>query len=161
MSIHLIVFDLDGTLLDSREKYFDCMRNVLRPYGCMPGFDRVIDETFGKPGREIMRCLGLNDAQIETASEEIRRYLSKSPIRSPQFVGMLEAMRYLKRTHLIAIATARSKEELTSDIDALPFIAESACVCPTAAEIRPKPAPDVLNHALEAARVPRGGGCSA
>ncbi len=151
MRYPLLVFDWDGTLIDSAGAIIACIQAACRDLG-LP----VPDEA--RAGRVI--GLGLNDAlsyaipglaaaEYGRVVERYRRHFLALDPEIPLFPGaraMLVGLR--DRDHILAIATGKSRAGLTRALDNTglrPLFAASRCAdqCPS------KPAPDMLYELME------------
>jgi len=147
----LILFDLDGTLLDSLGDLTDSTNYTLAQYGCPP---RTADQirSFVGNGAEMLIRLALpgkeNDPPVaEVLAAYKKYYAAHSRIKTKPYDGILEALEAISQKHKIAIvsnkpdaATKLLSKELFGDI---PAWGESD-------DCKRKPAPDMLYKAMEA-----------
>ncbi|MET7510057.1 HAD family phosphatase [Streptomyces albidoflavus] len=149
-----VVFDLDGTLVDSEPNYFEAGRALLEAHG-VPGFTWADHERYiGVSTRETLadwrRRYGLG-ASLDALVEELDdRYLALARAGTPVFEQMALLVERLHRAGVpMAVASGSSGSAITAvltgtGLDDLLGPAVSAEEVP-----RGKPAPDVF---LEAAR---------
>ena len=70
-----LIFDLDGTLINSKPGLLNALRFVLKQMGLNHDPDVIIDRLIGPPIQQGMKeVLGFNDKQIETSSRLFREY---------------------------------------------------------------------------------------
>ncbi|WP_163715563.1 HAD hydrolase-like protein [Mangrovibacterium lignilyticum] len=70
-----IIFDLDGTLIDSKPGLLNALRYVLRQMGLNHRPEEIIDRLIGPPIQQGMKeVLGFNENQIEVSSRLFRDY---------------------------------------------------------------------------------------
>jgi len=147
----LIVFDWDGTLIDSTGAIAECIQQAARDMG------------LDVPDRERARYvigLGLHDSlrhavpglPSERIMEFVERYRREFVAREDHmrlFPGMLELLEALRaRGHALAVATGKSRRGLERSLDACglrPYFAASRC----ADETEPKPHPAMLHELLQ------------
>lgn len=153
MKPELVIFDIDGTLLDSREKYCECMAFVLRKFGTSEEVLKVIKETFGMPGPETMRRLGVKEHETEGLMADICGYIKNSSVRAKIFDGADEMLRGMQGVCKTAVATSRNRGETAADSDLATLLEFMDYVSTTDIGMAPKPAPDVLIKALESLSV--------
>jgi phosphoglycolate phosphatase len=148
----LIVFDWDGTLMDSAAKIVACFQSALRDAGAADPGDAAIRHIIG---------LGLNEAAAALLPEEtpevqqrvVERYrqhfLHLDPIESAMFPGVQPALADLsRRGHMLAIATGKSRRGLNRVLEQTglgPLFTASRC----ADEAFSKPHPQMLLDILE------------
>jgi phosphoglycolate phosphatase len=74
MAIKLIIFDLDGTLVDTRIDITNALNYVLKPYGLK---DLTVDDTVKMVGEGITRLIekALGDEKIQARDNVIKRFL--------------------------------------------------------------------------------------
>jgi phosphoglycolate phosphatase len=73
-----IIFDLDGTLVDSKPGLLNALRYVLDKTGMDLPAEEIIDSLIGPPVQQGMKnILGLNDKQVEISSRLFREYYSE------------------------------------------------------------------------------------
>jgi len=151
MAIQVIVFDIDGTLLDTRDRYLDCMYTVFNRYREHKDYVHIIKKSFGMPGRKIMTRLGIPTDEYARLDAEICDYLRKKGGKHAKvYPSVLDMIDALNPSYRLAIATSRSSEEVFLDTDLSPVLSRIEHVFTTSGDIRPKPAPDVLRLALTA-----------
>lgn len=103
----LLVFDLDGTLIDS---YFDisAAANLARAaFGFPETNSQLLRRSIGLPARELFQDLSLTEAQLAEIVTSFREYLSISmESGSVFFPGVLDFLEAAKENgHSLAIAT--------------------------------------------------------
>ncbi|PTN04811.1 HAD hydrolase-like protein [Mangrovibacterium marinum] len=70
-----LIFDLDGTLVDSKPGLLNALRFVLGEMGLDLPAEELIDSLIGPPVQQGMRnILGFNDRQVEISSRLFREY---------------------------------------------------------------------------------------
>jgi len=145
----LILFDLDGTLLDSLGDLTDSTNYTLAQYGCPP---RTMDEvrSFIGNGAEMLIRMALPGKEDDPAVSDVlatykEYYAAHSRIKTKPYDGILEALDAISKKHPIAIvsnkpdkATKILAKELFGGI---PAWGESA-------DCQRKPAPDMLYKAM-------------
>jgi phosphoglycolate phosphatase len=146
MRFKLLVFDWDGTLIDSAATIVWCIQSACRDLGVPVPDDARASHVIG---------LGLHDALAYAAPglaredygrmvERYRRYFLERDAAMRLFAGagaMLSDLR--DRGHVLAIATGKSRTGLARALDhtgLAPLFASSRC----ADQCAPKPAPDMI-----------------
>jgi beta-phosphoglucomutase family hydrolase len=115
-----VIFDLDGTLIDSHESHIEAFKNVLSKYG-IPVESDDVRPRFGKKGAEIIREIAdekgveyLSEEKIKAITdekqEEYRRIAKIIPL--PGSVELIEKINSLGVPIAIATATSRENAEL-------------------------------------------------
>ncbi|KUJ69652.1 hydrolase [Streptomyces albus subsp. albus] len=149
-----VVFDLDGTLVDSEPRYFEAARRTLARYG-VTAYDWAEHTRFiGIGTRETLAALREKyriDAGVEELlAEKDRRYLELTRAGTVVFPGMRALVERLHAAgHRLAVASGSSRAVIEAVL-AGTGLAALLPVSVAAEEVaRGKPAPDVF---LEAAR---------
>lgn len=145
-----ILFDLDGTLLDTLEDLKDSVNYALSQYGCPP---RTLSEIRDFIGNGAKRLIALslpgkeNDPPVEEVLATYQAYYkTHSKIKTKPYPGVLEALQYLGRKYPIAIVS--NKPDAATKVLCKEFFGDvyargESTDCPR------KPAPDMLLKAME------------
>lgn len=148
----LIVFDWDGTLMDSAAKIVACFQSAIHDAGAADPGDAAIRHIIGLGLSEAAAAL-LPDEPAAVQQQVVERYrehfLHLDPLESAMFPGVQPALEDLsKRGHLLAIATGKSRRGLNRVLDQTglgPLFVASRC----ADEAFSKPHPQMLLDILE------------
>ncbi len=149
----LIVFDWDGTLMDSEGRIVACLQQAARDIGHeVPSPERA---------REVIG-LGLNQALArlfpqadETEIEELadayrRHFLSDGLVHSELFAGARELLHNLARAdYLLAVATGKSRRGLEKELERTglgEFFVVTRCADETFSKPHPQMLLDILDH---------------
>ena len=154
MAYKTVLFDMDGTLLDTLEDLCDSTNYVLRKLGHP---ERSLEETrrFVGNGAEklIRRAMPENTAEeeIRTALGMFRTYYeAHCKVKTKVYDGMLEVLDAL-RAHGVKTAVVSNKpDEAVRPLVAEHFGALADIAMGETAQRRRKPAPDMVNDALAA-----------
>lgn len=147
----LVIFDWDGTLMDSTARIISCMQQTAKIVGLpIPtpalvksiiglSMDAVIDQVF--PGSEEKQ-------RQELTGIYRQHYIDLDTTPSPLFEGSLAILNWLKeKEYIIAVATGKARVGLNralSSVDMLDFFEYSIC----ADEAMSKPHPEMVNRLL-------------
>lgn len=148
-----VLFDLDGTLLNTLEDLADAVNYALRVYGYPP---RTIDEVRRFVGNGAAQLIALavpDGAAYEPVLETYRAYYqTHSQIKTAPYPGILEALAAVRAKYPVAIVSNKPDpavkllcKDFFGDIYALGETPD----CPR------KPAPDMLYKAMNALGVDR------
>lgn len=151
-SLRLIVFDWDGTLMDSEARIVGCMQAALRDVGVEPLPPARIRQVIG---------LGLNEAvhalQTEATTERLQavadryrhHFLTDDTIPSQPFAGAEDTLQALTdRGYLLAVATGKGRRGLDRALEETGFgrfFHATRC----ADETRSKPHPQMLLELMD------------
>ena len=148
----LIVFDWDGTLMDSAEHITYCMRLALHDMGIADRPDHELQQVIGLGLMEAVMALvpGHETDFYENLTEAYRKHwLSSPPGLTHFFEGIPELLNQLKAADIcMAVATGKSRRGLNKQFveeDVGHLFAASRCADETAS----KPAPDMLLELLQ------------
>jgi len=146
----LIVFDWDGTLIDSTGAIAECIQEAAREMGLgVPDRDRA-RHVIGLGLHASLRY-AVPDLRAEQTAEFValyrRQFLAREDAMQlfPGVLGLLEALR--ARGHVLAVATGKSRRGLERALDATalrPYFEATRC----ADETEPKPDPAMLRELL-------------
>ena len=145
MTYRLLVFDWDGTIIDSAATIAQCIRDAARELGLeVPDRERAA-HVIGLGLHDAMR-IAVPALPAERYPEFVASYRSNFQARKDSmqlFDGMRELLDELSRKHLLAIATGKSRRGLDRDLEVhnlKPCFVASRC----ADETNPKPHPAML-----------------
>lgn len=145
MKYALIVFDWDGTILDSAAAIAQCIREASRELGLeVPDYERA-SHVIGLGLQDAMR-LAVPALTQERYAEFVscyRRHFLAREESMQLFGGMREMLGQLAGRHTLAIATGKSRRGLDRALQASglkPYFRASRC----ADETTPKPHPAML-----------------
>ena len=145
-----ILFDLDGTLLDTLEDLADSVNYTLRHYGCP---ERTLDEvrSFVGNGAKVLIASALPGKESDPPVEEALRffqgyYSDHCRIKTRPYDGIMEALQEIRKEFPVAVVSNKPdvatkplcKDLFGEDIYALGQIDD----CPR------KPAPDMVYKAM-------------
>lgn len=143
----LLVFDWDGTLMDSVGTIVRCLRQAFRKSGLTPLPDERYRGIIGLGLQEALAALrpDLPAAAWEAVTAHYRDcFLSVSQAEMPFFPGAEETLRALhRRGYRLAVATGKARrglDRLFSQYEVASVFSSSRC----ADECASKPAPDML-----------------
>jgi phosphoglycolate phosphatase len=146
----LLVFDWDGTIIDSASTITECIRDASRELGLeVPDRERA-SHVIGLGLHDAMRIAvpGLPAQRYPEFVAAYRRHFLARKDSMQLFDGMRQLLSNLTQTHLLAIATGKSRGGLDRDLDfhrLKPLFAASRC----ADETNPKPHPAMLLELME------------
>jgi phosphoglycolate phosphatase len=147
----LVVFDWDGTLIDSAPTIVACIQAACRDLGLeVPDYTRA-SHVIGLGLQDALSYAipGLPASEYARVVEHYRRhFLSRDP-QIPLFPGTEDMLRALRDNgHLMAIATGKSRAGLARALEATglrAYFTASRC----ADQCASKPAPDMLHELME------------
>ncbi|MGI5373545.1 HAD family hydrolase [Streptomyces sp. CA-251387] len=149
-----VIFDLDGTLVDSEPNYYEASRELLARHGA-PGFTWQDNEqyvgigTWETLGRWQERY-GIATPRAELLEELNRRYLELARVATPVYPEMRKFVELLATDGVpMAVASGSSPEAITAILSGTGLDAHLRTVVSADEVEHGKPAPDVF---LEAAR---------
>jgi phosphoglycolate phosphatase len=150
VSYRLLVFDWDGTIIDSASDIVDCICAAARDIGIpVPPRERAA-HTIGLGLHDALR-FAVPELPAERYADFVAHYRDHFLARQDSmqlFAGMRELLNELSRTHLLAIATGKSRRGLDRALEAgdlRTFFAASRC----ADETNPKPHPAMLLELMD------------
>jgi phosphoglycolate phosphatase len=148
-NIQLIIFDLDGTLVDAYQAVALSINTALKKMNLSPIDDETIKRSVGWGERHLARSL-VAEEHVETLLETYRghheNFLRQGTFFLPGVKAVLDDL--LARGVKLAIATNRSQRFTAVILDHLGIAGHfDYVVCGDQIE-RPKPAPDILENVL-------------
>jgi len=145
----LIVFDWDGTIIDSAETIAECIRDSARDMGLpVPTTERA-SHVIGLGLHDSLR-LAVPELQAQQYPQFVAAYRKHFLAREDSmglFPGMNDLLKDLKERHLLAIATGKSRRGLDRALAATrigAYFSASRC----ADETNPKPHPAMLHELM-------------
>ena len=152
MHLKAILFDIDGTLVDSNEQHISAWEDAFRAAG--HNFDRqAIHDQVGKGGDNLLPSLlpGITPEQIEELEKgHGEAFRGKYRAEVQPFPGARELM---QRAHddgkLIVLASSASREELDFWVELLGVGALLTATTSRDDVEHSKPAPDIFRTALD------------
>lgn len=156
MSYRLLVFDWDGTIIDSASAIVECICAAARDTGiAVPPRERAA-HTIGLGLHDALR-FAVPDLPPERYADFVAHY--RQHFRACEdsmrlFEGMRELLSQLRQTHLLAIATGKSRRGLNRALEAgnlKAYFTASRC----ADETNPKPHPAMLLELMEEMKASR------
>lgn len=149
-----IVFDLDGTLVDSLGVTFDAFNHAICTLGGRPHTPSEIMEHFGTGEVEIFSAILQNPAQAQPAYAEYRRYIDENLARIPLHEGIGELLETLKSVGIpISIFTGRSWKPTETILGHHRLLDRFVTVVANDHVKAPKPSPEGLLLALNRMQV--------
>jgi phosphoglycolate phosphatase len=150
MRYRLIVFDWDGTVIDSPAAIVECMQQASRDLGLPVPEPERASHVIGLGLHDAMKIVapGLpGERYPEFIASYRRHFLAREESMGP-FPGMPQLLEGLSRTRLLAIATGKSRRGLDRSLQATGlrrFFTASRC----ADETTPKPHPAMLLELMQ------------
>lgn len=152
-----ILFDIDGTLIDTEEAILQSLQDTVREMRHKDIGRHELKFALGIPGSVALSKLGITDT--ERANDRWNEHLLKYKSRIRLFDGIPELLSSLKTNGCkLGIVTSKTRNEYAADF-AAPFFALSGyfstVICVEDAP-RPKPFPDPLLTYLNTAHIHAG-----
>ena len=153
ITIKAIIFDHDGTLVDSEGVHCDCWNEVLQPYQQTLSYDDYCTNYNGLPTQETAQRIQQEFALPTSANKlytlkitALNHHLSLKPF--PLLPGVLETLNHLKQKAVpLAIASGANRKEVSHSIEAHNLKQYFRTVSTKDDVKHSKPAPDVYLHA--------------
>ena len=156
MKYRLVVFDWDGTIIDSASAIARCIRDAAADLGLRVPSHEEASHVIGLGLHDALRG-AVPDLPPERIGDFVARYREHflaSEDTMGLFGGMRELIESLSRQRALGIATGKSRRGLDRALDATglkPYFRASRC----ADETKPKPHPAMLHELMEELAVER------
>ena len=148
----LLIFDWDGTLIDSSEKIITCMQRAAETCGLPALQERQVKNIIGLGLPEAIHTLfpGVDEAGRENfRAHYATHYLEADRIPCRFFPGVMDTLQQFKEDgHTITIATGKARrglDRILGNMALLDFFHASRC----SDETRSKPHPQMLHELLQ------------
>ncbi|MFC6440034.1 HAD family hydrolase [Bowmanella sp. JS7-9] len=152
MKFKAVIFDWDGTLMDSTPRIVSCVQNAARRAGLPVPQDEAVNNIIGLSLRPALGRLFQSDdpARVEQLVDLYRdEYLYRNPTPSPLFSAALPLLTALKKQgRLLAVATGKARpglDRVMQETQTGHYFHITRC----ADEARSKPHPQMLEQIIE------------
>ncbi len=148
--MNVIIFDLDGTLINAYPAVEETLNYTLQTFGCPPVDSQTIKRTVGWGDRHLVQMF-VGEQHIDAAIEVYRAHHAAALLRGSSLLpGALKLLQTLKaRGYQLAVASNRPKKYsliVMEHLNILSFFDDVVC----GDELRrSKPAPDILLRIFE------------
>ncbi|MBP1732723.1 MAG: carotenoid oxygenase [Deltaproteobacteria bacterium] len=116
MEADTLIFDFDGTIVDSLPVFKECVKELGTEFGyTIPEAGLSLRDEDGPEA--LARYLGLGDEQFPRWMESFHRLLSRRMDRAAPFEGMKDAMGKLARRFRLGIVTSNLEEVVRNILD--------------------------------------------
>ena len=103
-----VIFDIDGTLLDSAAGIVAGFRHALRSVGFAPPTDAVLRSDLGPPVGPYFTSIGLDESLLERAVAAYRSYYrAEGMYDATAYPGISDLLAVLSRSLVLGTATAK------------------------------------------------------
>lgn len=144
----VILFDIDGTILDTTELIVRCYEHAILKHNLTPKTRKQILSVFGKPLDECYRSLYSN-VNFSKISETHLLFQEKNLFLSKPFKGVEKVLKVLKKRGIkIAAISTRSKRTTTKSLNLNKIFSYFDLVISREDVINPKPHAEPLLMAL-------------
>ena len=109
----LIIFDLDGTLLDTSQGIFNSVRYAEKQMGLLPVADSLLEQFVGPPPKQMyMKYYELDESMALKAAQKHREYgRTKAVYEAAMYPNMENTLDTLKKNgYKLAVATLKSQD---------------------------------------------------
>jgi phosphoglycolate phosphatase len=148
----LVIFDWDGTLMDSVDRIVSSMQSAAKVVGLTIPSDEAAKQIIGLSIPEALKALfeGITDEQIEIMRLQYKyQYLEGDTTPTPLFANATHLLTQLRQQNkLLAVATGKGREGLNHVLK----VSETSALFNTtrcAGEMPSKPDPTMLHSILE------------
>jgi len=147
-----VLFDLDGTLLDSVRLILDSYHHTLANHGLPARTDDHWLAGLGTPLRVQFREWGDDPAQIEAMVLTYREYnLTHHDQQVSPYPGVVEMVRAVRtRGHRTALVTSKNREGASRGLRVIGLDDTMEVIVGADDVVNPKPHPEPVHRALEA-----------
>ena len=154
----LLIFDWDGTLINSIDWIIDCLQNSAREYNCTIPDAQATKIVIGLSTPNAVKTL-FPDADQQTQSLILsyfrKQSASKQLSQADFFPGVYEMLLHLKETgYQLAVATGKSRAGLQEALEAT-GTEELFCITRCSDETASKPDPKMLHEIIQHTRIPK------
>jgi phosphoglycolate phosphatase len=151
--IRLVIYDLDGTLIDSTEAIVETLNTILRDEGVEPPAPGVIEALIGEPMPNILRALLPPERHVDVQhfwDAYIPVYARISPEKTRILPGVTETLTDLQHRGLKqTVATQKKGAVATRVLRELDLLKHMSLVLGIDDVAHPKPAPDIIELTLK------------
>ena len=146
-----VLFDLDGTLLDTLQDLTDAVNHTLRLYGCPERTAREVRSFVGN-GVEVLMRLALpgkdTDPAIGPVLEDYRRYYAAhAKDKTCPYTGIPDALAEIRKEFPVAVVS--NKPDAATKALCREFFGDGIFALGQMEDCPRKPAPDMLYRAME------------
>ncbi|MDO8953690.1 MAG: HAD-IA family hydrolase [Gammaproteobacteria bacterium] len=149
--LKLIVFDWDGTIVDSFSKIFACKQVLAKKYNLTAPSEAIARKVQGM-GFDKAMSLCFPSIDNETSAkikQDFHETMQLKEYQAQLFDGIKEVLADLKASNIkLAIATSKARVELDKAIDFLGLTGIFDLIC-CGEEYKNKPDPAMLNHIMK------------
>jgi len=148
----LIVFDWDGTLVDSIDWIVHCFQHAADINGCLMPKQQIVKDTIGLSIQNAMKKL-FSECDKKTQEQLIacygQEFFSKHITENDLFTGVHEMLQTFKQKgYLLAVATGKTRSELDKSIHGV-GLSDFFDITRSADQTASKPKPDMLEDIIK------------
>lgn len=148
----LLVFDLDGTLIDSRRDLADSANEMIAHYGGAPLAESLIGTMVGDGAAALvsraLAAAGLGPAPSDALARFLAIYDSRLLVHTRPYDGMVEALERLRPLGPAAVLTNKPSAATRRILDSLSLACRFSHVIGGDGPLARKPSPDGLRHLM-------------
>ena len=127
-----IIFDLDGTLLDTAKGVLESVLYTTKTMGYEPPREDMMKTFIGPPIKHsLIKVYGIDEEEANRATEIFRnRYKDYDLLKATPYDGLIELLRSLKREgYLIGVATLKREDYALTLLEHYQISNYCDCIC--------------------------------
>lgn len=154
LDVDLVIFDLDGTLLNTAPDIERCVNLAMRDYGLPPMSRERVLEIIGPGGKAFQEAL-VPDPKLKHKAEEIvqtyrSHYVKSNTLLTRPYDGIVDVLNTLRDNGItMYIASNKPQEQCIQILQELKLDHYFSAIYGPEATPHPKPEPNVLHLIME------------